>query len=190
MARFTVEWSVIGGGRGNCLFFASAGTWTSTEVQSFADNVRTFFVGVQPRFHTSVNWTFASEIVEVNEATGVIIGVQPLTAPASLSGSSSIAEFAAPAGALVRWETGQVVAGKRFRGRTFLVPLVRDAYDSVGTLQSATITTLQTAANTYLTNQAADGVTPMVYSRTHHTNRAITGAVIPDKVVILRSRRD
>ena len=50
--------------------------------------------------------------------------------------------FAAGVGARVVWETGAVRNGRRVRGSTFVVPIWSSAYETNGTLHTATINDL------------------------------------------------
>lgn len=99
---------------------------------------------------------------------------------------------------MVRWNTAGIVNSRRVRGRTFIVPVVNHVYAADGTLDTPDITTLQTAADAFI---AASGSTPQVWSRPFPgsandptprvgTAHNITTAVVPDKAVVLTTRRD
>jgi len=60
-------------------------------------------------------------------------------------------------GACVGWTTDAIRAGRKVRGRTFIVPLAANVYDSDGTLLSTTVTTLNNAV-TALTAAVPDGL--------------------------------
>ena len=83
-----------------------------------------------------------------------------------------------------------MAGGRRIQGRTFLVPLVASAFDSTGTISTAALATLQTAANGLV---AYDTIDPVVWKRptpfTVGSFATITEARIPDMAAVLRSRR-
>jgi hypothetical protein len=76
-------------------------------------------------------------------------------------------------------------AGREIRGRTFVVPMATNAYDTDGTLAASTVSAFQTAANTVLT--AAP--TFRVWSRKGALAATCSSALAVDKAVVLRSRR-
>lgn len=100
---------------------------------------------------------------------------------------------AAATGMLVRWQTGAINGGHKVEGRTYIVPVYSGALQSDGTLLDTNRNALQTAANTF----ASSTPSPAVNSRSRPGNPAagnqtvaMLSAIVPDKQVVLRSRRD
>lgn len=98
--------------------------------------------------------------------------------------------FAAGVGAALTWRTGVIRGTRRVLGRTFIVPLALNQYDSDGTLTTGAINTLSGAANGLI---AAQGGALCVWSRpvTGGDGVAVpvTSVAITDRVAFLRSRR-
>jgi len=142
------------------------------------------------------------EVEVVDESNGQVGDIIGTTAPAAVSGPTS-GNYAGPSGAVINWLTADVWNGRRVRGRTFIVPLAATAYDAQGTLQSTTITALTGAANTL---RAREDVQLSIFRRPIRGKTSglsdetvvispggqyrVTSAAVPDKVAILRSRRD
>jgi hypothetical protein len=105
--------------------------------------------------------------------------------------ASTDAASGGPAGGLVHWLTTDVVSGHRVRGSQFLVPLAAGNFDSAGTIVNSTVSTLLSAAQALVTACAPDLV---VWHRpvggSGGSQHVVTGASVPDKIVVRRSRRD
>lgn len=194
MYRYEVEWLVPGGGVGLSRFHAQPAAATQANRQAWVDGIRTFFNAIASQLPPAVSLSFASEITDMNAVDASVAGFFAVTAPASVVGSSTSSEFAAAAGAMVRWNTDAVSQNRRVRGRTFLVPVTRGAYDAQGTIQAGSITQIQTAASAYVAATQSGAVIPHVFSPPKPGRAgfvsAIVSASVPDKAVILRSRRD
>lgn len=100
-------------------------------------------------------------------------------------------------GACVGWSTDGIRRGRKVRGRTFIVPLAANVYDSDGTLLSTTLTALNGAVTTLL---AGGSSTLQVYARPTPAPGGIgpdspgqvariTSGLVKDHVSWLRSRR-
>jgi len=197
MYRYEVNWLTPTGGLGVSRFHAQPAAASQANRQAWADGIRTFFDAIKSQFPSSVSWTFGSEIMDFNASDGVVAGYFNVTPPASLAGNSSSAELAGPVGCIVRWETNAVFNNRRVRGRTYLVPLSRAAYDAQGTIQGPSITQIQTAANVYVANTQGGAIIPHVYSPEKDDPDGhpgfiseIVAAVVPDLACVMRSRRD
>jgi len=181
--RYVPVWTAGSGGLGTSTFhFDDAAT-------GYAAAVRTFFSALVAELPTDVSISFPSEALLVDVASGELVGTESFAQPGSVTGTSTQA-YAAPSGARVRWQTPDFVRGRRVTGATFIVPLRNGAYDLDGTLAAAFITTLGNAANTL---RGAVGM--QVYSRpqaglSNGSIHGVTGSAVPDRVAILRSRRD
>jgi hypothetical protein len=193
MFEYRPEWTTSSGGVGYSVLHASV----VASSQGWVDAVRTMFNAVAGQLPNDVSISFPGEYLERDTETGTLLGSTAVTPPASVTGSSA-GVYAAPAGARIRWNTGAIVAGRRVSGSTFLVPLATTAYQTDGTILAAVITTLQNAAQAYLDDV---DMVPAVWSRPTFTGdppvldrggsiHAVQGVAIPDRVAVLRSRRD
>lgn len=188
--RYTVNWNASSGGPGTSTFHVQSDG--PTAAQDAADAIRAMFNALIAMFPTDVSFSFPGEVLLINAPDNTLTGVIPITAPASLTGTSS-ASYAAPTGARIRWITDGIVRGRRVTGTTFLVPLYSTAFTTDGTVSSTAITAIQGAVDTYL---ASTDYVPLVYSRptaaspTGGVYHAITGGSVPDRAAVLRSRRD
>lgn len=138
----------------------------------------------------------------IDPANGAIVGSFNETGQPFSRGTSDIS-YAAPAGAVIRWNTNGVAAGKRIRGRTFIVPLFGGAYQSDGSLSPSCLNALTNAASglaaalplsfsiwhrpKFGPRPVAGGPRPLI---TAGTSSQVTSSSVPDKVAVLRSRRD
>lgn len=138
----------------------------------------------------------------INDANGELVGTWAAATTAPVGGTAA-GPYAAPAGAVVRWNTGTILDGSRLRGRTFIVPLSSAIYDGDGSLGGGVITIMQDAAAAFVT---ATTPTFVVWHRPLSAAAAgkrvppgvahpggfgiVTGSSIPDRISILRSRRD
>lgn len=189
--EYRVNQTLPSGGPGLSVFHGRIQTGSGPEVasQQLADRVRTFFDGVKALFNSGISWQFPGEVLELDTTTGVLTGVHAVTPPANVVGTGSAA-MAAPAGAKVRWFTPAIVAGRRLQGGTFLVPLMTSSYESNGTLLGSSITVIDAAAAAFIDTSLWTNAAPSVYSRTHGIQADITSRRTPDRVSVLRSRRD
>lgn len=183
LQRYRVAMSGFTGGPGIMTLYLSTSVADYAPIRIFA----TSLASVQPN---GLTYTFPSSIDIINESNGQLTGSIGVTPPAVVTSIVASAPYSAPSGAIIRWVTSAIINGTRLVGRTFVVPLAQTSYQADGTLASATITTLQNAANTLLSSYG-DGI--KVWSRPKPTiagqyATALSGTV-PDMAAILRSRR-
>jgi hypothetical protein len=129
----------------------------------------------------------AGDIIE--DSTGTLTGAWSAASVAVVNGSSSD-PYSGPSGAVVDWMTDTIAAGRRLRGRTFLVPWSGTDYQNDGTLAGSAITAIQDAADALIASQSTSFV---VYHRgtgSDGSNGLVTSARVPDLAAVLRSRRD
>ena len=189
--RLNAAWQNFPGAPGVTTFYTN-GTMTQAEVDAF----RAFFLAIASLLPTGLTVQVPSSGDIIDEATGDITSTWSVgTTPAVVTGTKA-GVYAGNAGAVVHWLTNGVVAGRRVRGRSFLVPIGSGAYDNQGSLAAGTITTLQGAANALVAGAIGFSVwarplkagTPPVIVRpgSYH---GVAGMRVPDLAVSLRSRR-
>lgn len=189
--EYRTNWSYGAGSPGVTVFHGREQVESGKQAAAddLASRVAEFFDDIAPLVPTEVEWTFSSEVLELDTSTGVLLQVLPVT-PASSVAGENVSTHAAPAGARVAWTTPAIVAGRRLRGATFVVPISSGAFDSDGSLTSGSIDGLNLAAAAFYDTGIFTSVAPSVWSRTHGIQADITGHQIPDRVAVLRSRRD
>lgn len=158
---------------------------------------RTFYNALIAGLPNTLTLTIPGSGDILDETTGTITGTWTATAPSTVVGTAA-SGYAAPVGTLAHWVTGGVVRGRRVRGTTFIVPTVNQ-FEPGGTPIGTWITTLQTAATALVTSLGANLVVwarPLRDPDPPHaivepgSLHGVTGATVPDKAMVLRSRRD
>lgn len=153
-------------------------------------DLHSFFSALTTWLPTSVHISFPAAGDSYNDVTGALTGSWTASTNADVVGGS-LDSYAAPAGACVTWNTAGIVNGRRVRGRTFIVPVARNGYDTDGTLAAALVNALDTAAANLVT-ASAGGL--LVWHRpvsgSGGSAHPVTGHRVRDKIAVLRSRRD
>lgn len=198
--RVRVAWTGFVGGPGVSTFYTD-------DFAGFSGAFSTLMASLKDSIPDTVKITVPNSGDTIDDTTGALLG--------SWNGTSGFfvqctgdGHHAAPAGYMIKWETGAIHNGRRVRGRTFIVPCSSNIYDADGTLIPAFLTGKQTALDTFVASmgttlkvwQRPRAATPSwtdVKGRTHLAKSAtdgwasfVTSATIPDKTVVLRSRRD
>jgi hypothetical protein len=135
----------------------------------------------------------------INDANGELDGFwsEP-SGGGTITGAGS-ADYAAGVGMQIRWRTAGIVAGRHVQGSTFYIPIYSSVFSANGTLDDATVTSFQSAGNTFVASAAH----PVVWSRPYAgdptatppkparlgSSHLVTSCVVPDRVSWLRSRR-
>ena len=190
--EYRVNWAGGIGGQGVTVFHGRPRLdgQASEAAQELAERARAFFAalaaGIIP---ATVTLSFESEAVNLDTTTGTLLGVIPVDPPDNVVGGAGTV-YARPSGLRVDWLTDAVVAGRRLRGRTFLVPASSGAFLADGTPGPAVLTLVKNAADDFYDSTLGDEVSPSIWSRTHGIQADITGASVPDEAAILSSRRD
>lgn len=155
----------------------------------FQPEVKAFWTSVASIMSGYVTIAIPNEGEEFDETTGILTGTWTQGTSSSVTGGGSGA-YAGGVGACVAWDTSGIHAGRKVRGRTFIVPLAANTYDADGTLASGTRTTLNTAAATLL---AATSASFYIWTRPRTglagAVHAVTSGNVADHVSWLRSRR-
>lgn len=141
----------------------------------------------------SLTWSIDGTVDEINEANGDLVDSLTVTARSVGGNVAGSSVGPAPAGAVVNWKTAEIKRGRRVAGRTFLVPLAAGLFEANGTLTAAAIAEAGEFAAA-MNDAGATDLVHVVWSRpvlgVGGTKHGITGYTIPDKVAVLRSRRD
>ena len=191
LARVNASWQNWPGAPGTTTMFFDPGS-----MQTMVDAMRAFFQALVTLLPTGLKITVPAAGDVINDTTGNLVGAwTAATPPADVTGTSAAA-YPGPAGAMVHWLTGGFLDGRRVRGRTFIVPITASFFDTNGTLGASTVTTIQNAANTFLTTVGTQfhiWHRPFAGDATHPAHiggsATVTSARVPDLTVTLRTRR-
>lgn len=184
--RITAVWSGVSGLPGYSRFHFDGDLGVGDSANA-GHAVRALFTNIRDYLPLAVSINL-SNIAEHFDITGNLIGQVDWGSEGPETGLSAGA-FSAATGACITWLTGAFANGRGVRGRTFLVPLGSNAFQSDGTLGTIPLGVIQGAGNAL-----CHGDLPMVVV----TNAAgpivglsaITNATVRDSAAVLKSRRD
>jgi|SRR5665647_325388 len=198
--RIRVPWLTAPGGPGVSTFFALDASTALAPLHDFFDAVKAFIVD-------PITWSFLGEGDTIVAETGALSGGWTATGETGVVATGSNANMANAVGAVVNWNTGEVLFGHRVKGRTFLVPLCSAALAG-GTLNDTVIPDIVAAGQAMIDAVPGNFLvwsrpfvgTPSwtdVHGRVHPArtshagaSAAIVSASVPDMGAVLRSRRD
>lgn len=201
IARVRTTWSGFNGGPGytNLFFrdFSDGGSGLSditvAAATAASTRVRAFWAAISNYFPNDVRFQVDSVVDVLEDSNGIL--VDSLTVPPleAIEGQQPGA-YSAAAGAVITWNTPSIRAGRRIRGRTFLVPLAGVSFDNSGGVLPAAVADITAAATTLSdTGGVPDlGVwaRPSAKGASDGQWAVVTGLRVPNKSAILRSRRD
>jgi hypothetical protein len=184
--RVNCAWQAWPGAPGVSTFYMN----TAAPPQATIDAIRAFFNALVTLLPLGLTITVPNSGDGIDDTNGSIVGSWSAATPPAVVSGTSAAAYAGNAGSVVHWLTTTVVNNRRVRGRTFLVPLTSAAFQNDGSIATAALTTIQTAAAGLITTAADD---LMVWHRptafAQGSSAVINGTRVPDLAVSLRSRR-
>lgn len=183
--RVDVAWTGFIGGPGvNTLYF----TGSAPPMAKIHD----FYASLVAMLPDDVTITFPTEGPVIDDDSGDLDETLWASGAESPVVGTDSGSYAAPVGAVIRWNTGAVVRGRRLQGRSFIVPMAGLAFETNGVLTNAGQSTLITAADAFL-----DTPDPLmrVWSRppdgeSGGSSSQVTSATVTKRAAVLRSRRD
>lgn len=191
ITRVTAEWRGFPGAPGYSTFHFHDSP-SGPVVDEARQRVHDFFNELRGTLPTSVEISVREEVEEYDESTGLLVGYERGTETLPTVSGSNIADYAGPVGAVIHWNTNTVANGRRLRGRTFIVPMMRTAYESDGTIDDTQLERLNDGA-AHLSGGGFES-TFCVWSRPQSGGSGAVGPVVshrvPDMAAVLRSRRD
>ena len=193
--RVRVGWSGFPGAPGVSTFYF-------LDVATAVASLVTLFDSIKAAFPSDVTWRVESAGDVINDVNGDLTGAWGADPVSDVAGTASGA-YSAPVGGMYGWDTSTILDGHRLKGKTFLVPLSAASYDGSGTLSSGCLAVLEPAGIEFLAEQstsfviwhrpraakAADGSRKAVTAR-DGGHGLVTTSRVPDKSIVLRSRRD
>lgn len=187
-----VLWQGALGGLPGYSKFRFIGELSGGTLTTAAANLRTFLEAIKSNLPSAVSLTIQPS-ASWHDDDGTLTAEVAIASPPAATQGSGAGSVSAASGFLVRWFTGAINGGKKVEGRTYFVPVSIAVLQSDGTISDSNRTAIQTAANTF----AQSTPSPAVNSRARPGNPAagnqtvaIISATVPDKQVVLRSRRD
>jgi hypothetical protein len=147
--------------------------------------IRTLFFALQGYIPSGIAIQVENAGQQIDTATGKAVDVWTGAAQTVVTGTATGAYHAA-GGFYVRWNTGVFNSGRLLRGKTYFVPISSAQYQNDGTIDNATIGTIQTAVNAFIASMSG-GLA--VYSRRYAMSTTATSGTAIDKAVVLTSRR-
>ena len=157
------------------------------EPTATADAVRTWFNARAAALPNDVTVTFDPEMKVLN-LDGSLSRVEGIDPPDPVTGTYA-GNWANGSGRMVRLRTDAIAGNRRLQGRIYLVPS-GGCVDLNGDIFPATISADQTAHNTFLSSQVANGMPLSVWSRTHAVAAPVTSISTVSRPATLRTRND
>jgi hypothetical protein len=199
--QVTWRWQGTTGGTGYTNLYYQVTAGDGTEALAAVTKSRLLFDGAKALLPNLVQISLQTDVRVIEDTTGDLVNIWTVSGPAAVTGTAGASYFAAPVGGCVDWPTSTIHGKHMMTGRTFFVPLYSATFDTNGSLAIGTLNTLATAAENMRT---ASGPTFGVWGRPRAaktvggvTVPALSGlwapalsSRIPDKAVVLRSRRD
>jgi len=171
----------------------AGGADTQPLAQGAAQRVYDFFFAIRSLLPAPVRLDVEPDVDVLEDTTGELLNSFGITPPAVISGTVA-GTYSAASGAVVNWRTGGIRAGRKIRGRTFIVPIAASQYDAAGQLATASRTTLTTAAAALAAQTGSPDLgvwaRPTAAGASDGKWSVVTGSNVPSIAAILRSRRD
>lgn len=188
LMRHTAVWEGSPGLPGYSQFYHSVSDPISTSATNGSVAVRAFFGELITLIPDEVTVTVDPVYQIIDEVTGQITGEGTVSpAPQVLNGTYA-GGWSRQIGALVEWVTASFIAGRRLRGRTYLVPLGAVG-DSDGTLSSGTVATIESSFVQIVDATEDFRVWHRPVNGSGGSSAAITSAILRDKAAVLNSRQ-
>lgn len=151
MRRLRVTWDGLGGLPGLSTFYYGVAS------PNVSDAV-TFFTAIKALVPAGVTWTIPASGDELDDVTGTLTGAWVGTGGGTVLSTGTLSAYAAGTGLIIKWGTGIVANGRRIQGRTFINPLVSNAFSTTGLVSSASQATVGTAASAFVASGVAKGI--------------------------------
>lgn len=181
--RVRVNWTgaPVNGPTVTTLFFNEA----SSTAQQASDAAASLMAALDGGLSDELTWRTESEVDTLDTTTGELVAVDAVT-PASGAGVNTAEVLPLASQGLLQWSTGQIVAGRVLKGRTFVPGFCENQQDA-GAPTSAVIAQFNGFAAAFI---ALSPTIPVVWSRTHGVQDTILTGTLAPYWAVLRSRRD
>lgn len=190
--RYIWDWTGFVGAPGVTAIYTD-----NDDTVGVADAFDAWLFSIRAFMPDDVHIRLRPEAEVIDDATGELLSVHSAPTARAIDGANS-GPYSAASGMCVAWGTSGLVAGRRVRGRTFLVPMSGAFYDSQGALSDTDLPGVRTGLASFMATAAGHQV---IWSRPRTdpvtgavtlagSSHPVTSASIRDRVAILRSRRD
>jgi hypothetical protein len=198
--QVTWAWDGFTGAPGYTNLYYQAQTQDGTECAAAVAKSRTLWTALAGLVPNLVHLDLVTDVRLIDDTDGTLRNIFTVSGTAGVAGSGGVGSYTGPSGGCIDWLTGVTHGRHMLTGRTFVVPLIGTAYESNGTLSSATVTGLANAAESMRTGV---GPTFGVWGRPRKApeppatkppqligawHPAISSRVV-DRAAVLRSRR-
>jgi len=169
-------------------FRTDAEAFEEASAQQSMDWVKAFYTAIASLLVSPATVTWDGSAQEIaTDSPRALEGLTGFTVAASGAGAGL-----PPANCIcVGWRTE--LSARSGRGRTFLGTIKASAVEANGTVATASLSTVRTAASALVTSSMSESV-PVgalgVWSPTDQIFRDFTGSAVRDQFAVLRSRRD
>lgn len=195
LARVRANWTGFAGAPGVSTFYGLDGP-------AMLGPLTAFFGALAGAIPIDVSIHVENAGDQINDVTGDLVDSWT-GAIQGIVGGTSNSVYAAPTGILFNWFTGQILDSHRLRGKTYIVPASPATFDMDGSVLDSTITAFEAVGATLIDDlvgnlcvwhrpraaAAATAYHPAVTKR-DGGHGLVTACSVPDKAVVLRSRRD
>jgi hypothetical protein len=163
---------------------------TTAEVNAAAASSRVLLAASASNMPTGVGYNCATTAQVFTDAGVLMSEVGVTSVPSPINGSGGTT-YPGGVGAVIYWNTGSVNGGHKVRGRTYLVPLATGAFAADGTLNTALVSGLQTAVNTFVGANPPPCVNTRTLGKPGRVNATIQvlSGTVKDRTAFLRTRR-
>lgn len=180
--RVRVTWTGLTGLPGVSVFYGNG-------TGSLVSDLLAFFNALKGGSPAPLSWDVPTSGDQIDSSSGALTGTWSDPGGGTVVATGSGA-YAAGTGFYVQWKTSGIVRSRRLQGRTFMAPINGGSYDSAGTIAAVTVSAAQTAANAVVAGGAmVIWSRPLPGAGSGGSASLVTGALVPDRVTSLRSRR-
>lgn len=183
----TTRWSGFPGSPGYSNFYVLEDGNAGNSAQTLSEALEDFWLTVNGYLPTDVTVLVLPTWDQINEVTGLIELQGSVTTPATGVSGNNAGSYAGNVGALVEWQTAEFVAGKRLKGRTYLVPMM-GIFDTDGTMSTASVSAIADACTALIAADVVSVVWHRPINGAGGSHGVITGATVRDRAAVLRSR--
>jgi len=199
MPLYRAKWvwtGFVGSPGYSTLHFLDPDPISQAGIDQTAARARTFWNSVKAHLPSTVQVAEPTVLEEIDSQTGELVADHTWPGGAPLVGVLA-GNFSSPTGACITWNSVGIINNRRMRGRTFLVPLGGNAYQSDGTLNDTVRSSIVTAGNALAdAGTLGSGIDLAVWHRptapgaSDGAAAGVTNCSVRDRTAVLRSRRD
>jgi hypothetical protein len=194
MMRVRTVFSGWDGGPGLSTFYFTNTSENSTAAGIVVGRVHQFWADLVPVFAVGTAIDVDRNVDVLNPASGEVTNTLSVGAQSQVVGTgSSNAQAPASVAILMQLGTAEWVAGRRIRGRVFISPITSNAVSTTGKLASAMLGVLTPAASGLLASLPTENALCVWHRPKNGAGGSavpVTTVNYPDKLAVLRSRRD